>query len=73
MAQIVLLNLLKSLLSGVLTEKFLMNLVLMLAKLLTERTSNDLDDQLLKNFKEALDKRQGTPAGNLYDRVKSKL
>lgn len=72
MIKIVLLQVIKSLLAAVFTERFLINLVLMLADWLVKRTSNDLDNQLVTQLRYALDKQQGRPVDNLYDRVKSK-
>jgi len=58
-----------SLASGVtkalLTERVLINLVIILGDWLVKRTSNDLDDKTFKVFKEALDKQYNRPT-NLY-------
>lgn len=54
------------------TEKVLMNLIVLLAEWAAEKTSNDLDDRLVKEVKDGLDKRQGR-AVNLYQEVKSKV
>ena len=56
---------------ALLTEKIIINLVLVLAEWLVKRTGNDLDDKILAVVKEALDKRQGKSVGNLYDAIKA--
>jgi len=56
--------------AAIFTEKVLMNLLVILASWLAKRTTNDLDDQLVEAVKEGLDKKSGTPAGNLYDAIK---
>lgn len=61
----------KTLLAAVLTEKFLINLVLLLADWLAKRTQNDLDDRLVAHLRDALGKVKGQPARNLYDELKT--
>lgn len=53
------------------TEKVLINLVVLLAEWAAGKTTNDLDDRVVKEVKEGLDKRQGREV-NLYQEVKSK-
>lgn len=72
MIKIVLLQVIKSLLAAVFTEKFIINLVLLLADWLTKRTSNDLDNQLVTQLRYSLDKQAGRPANNLYERLKNR-
>lgn len=48
-----------------LTERVIINLVIVLGDWLVKRTSNDLDDKAFKVFKEALDKQYNRPT-NLY-------
>lgn len=58
-----------SLLAAVLTEKFLINLVLLLAEWLAKRTANDLDNRIVAELRDALDKKGGQPARNLYQEI----
>lgn len=58
-----------ALLRSTLTEKAIMNLVVVLASWLAKRTSNDLDDRLVALLKEAVSKRYGKP-GNLYPELR---
>jgi len=62
---LILASVMSSLLRGILTEKVLINLVVILASWLASKTKNDLDDQLVGALKEALDKDHGQPK-NLY-------
>lgn len=56
---------------AMLTEKVMVNLVVIMAEWLASRTKNDLDDRLVEAVKEALDKDHGRP-GNLYQEVRSR-
>jgi hypothetical protein len=53
------------------SEKVLLNLVVLLADWAAKKTTNDLDDKIVKELKGGLDKRQGSPV-NLYQSIKSK-
>lgn len=66
----VLVSTLFRILRSMMTEKVLVNLVVILAEWLASRTKNDLDDRLVAAVKDALDKDQGTPC-NLYDEVRT--
>lgn len=57
--------------TALLTEKVIINLVIILASWLASKTKNDLDDQLVEALKDALDKDHGKPVKNLYDQVKA--
>lgn len=54
-----------------LTEKVLMNFILITASWLAKKTSTDLDDNLVLAIKNGLDKKNGVPQGNIYDNVKA--
>ena len=58
-------------LAAVLTERFVMNVLVLLASWLASKTENDLDDQLVEALKDALDKDHGQPR-NLYDDIRKK-
>ena len=58
-------------LAAVLTERFIMNVLVLLASWLASKTENDLDDQLVEALKDALDKDHGQPR-NLYDEIRKK-
>lgn len=70
--QAVVIKVLQSVLASILTEKVLINLIILLAERVVQSTENDLDNQILREFKDALDRNHGTP-GNLYKSVKEKL
>jgi hypothetical protein len=72
MLQVIGARLLASALETFLTEKFLINILLLVGKYIVNRTENDLDNQLFNQFKEALDNNHGTPS-NLYKDLKDKI
>lgn len=59
------------LVTSLLTERFVINVAILLLEWLVKRTENDLDDRLLEHLKDALDNDHGTPL-NLYDEIKRK-
>ena len=56
-----------------LTEKVLINLLLILASWLAKKTTTDLDDNLVVALREGLEKKNGVAQSNVYDNVKAKL
>lgn len=72
MFQAALLGVLKTLLTTLLTEKVLMNLLVTLASWFAERTSNDLDDKIVRAISHGLEHKEGKPQGSLYGRVRAK-
>lgn len=71
MIQAVVARVVTSTLAAVLTERFVMNVLVLLASWLASKTKNDLDDQLVEALKDALDKDHGRPR-NLYDEIRKK-
>lgn len=55
----------------VLTEKFVMNVLVILAEWAVKRWGNDLAADLFRQFKEALDCDHGKPA-NLYNEIRER-
>ena len=55
----------------VFTEKFLVNVLVILAEWAVKRWGNDLAGDLFRQFKEALDRDHGQPM-NLYDEIRRK-
>lgn len=58
-------------LAAVLTERFIMNVLVLLAEWAVKRWGNDLAGDLFEQFKDALDKDHGQPM-NLYDEIRRK-
>lgn len=71
MIQAVVARVVTTTLAAVLTERFVMNVLVLLASWLASKTKNDLDDQLVEALKDALDKDHGQPR-NLYDEIRKK-
>jgi len=61
-----------NIIKALLTEKVITNLVVIMAEWLAKRSSNDLDDEIVAAIKDGLDKKQGSPVGNLYSNLKTK-
>lgn len=59
-------------LTTVLTEKFIMNILVILAGWAVKRWGNDLAEDLFEQFRDALDNDHGTPL-NLYNEIKEKM
>lgn len=58
-------------LTSVLTEKFIMNVLVILAGWAVKRWGNDLAEDLFEQFRDALDRDHGTPM-NLYSEIKER-
>lgn len=58
-------------LTAVLTEKFVMNVLVILAGWAVKRWGNDLAEDLFEQFQDALDRDHGTPM-NLYNEIKER-
>ncbi len=58
-------------LAAMLTERFVMNVLVILAEWAVKRWGNDLAADLFRQFKEALDRDHGKPA-NLYDEIRQR-
>lgn len=58
-------------LTSVLTEKFIMNVLVILAGWAVRRWGNDLAEDLFEQFRDALDRDHGTPM-NLYSEIKER-
>lgn len=58
-------------LATVLTERFIMNVLVLLAEWAVKRWGNDLAADLFQQFKDALDRDHGQPR-NLYDDIRKK-
>lgn len=71
MIQAVVARVVTSTLAAVLTERFAMNVLVLLASWLASKTKNDLDDQLVEALKDSLDRDHGQPM-NLYDEIRKK-
>ena len=69
--QTILLTVAKTVLTSVLTEKVILNFAVILLEWLVKRTSNQLDDQLLRALKDALDNNPAKAnTTNLYREIK---
>lgn len=62
---------LASVMAAILTERFLVNVLVILAEWAVNRWGNDLASDLFQQFKESLDKDHGQPM-NLYDEIRRK-
>lgn len=69
MIQAVAARVLATTLAAVLTERFVMNVLVILAGWAVKRWGNDLAGDLFEQFKEALDRDNGQPM-NLYDEIR---
>ena len=69
MVRVVLARVGVTLVTALLTDKFIINALVLLLEWLASKTSNDMDDRLVQVLKESLDKRGGKPV-NLYQEVK---
>lgn len=58
-------------LAAVLTERFIMNVLVLLAEWAVNQWGNDLAADLFQQFKDALDRDHGQPR-NLYDDIRKK-
>lgn len=58
-----------SVLTSVLTERFILNVLVLLAEWAVRRWGNDLAEDLFAQFKQALDRQEGQPA-NLYTQIR---
>ncbi|HEY9815330.1 MAG TPA: hypothetical protein V6D20_05955 [Candidatus Obscuribacterales bacterium] len=70
--RVMLLGVLKTLLATFLTERFLLNLIVLLADWAAKKTSNDLDNKMVDELRKSLDKQEGWQVWNLYEEVKEK-
>lgn len=57
--------------SALFTDRFVLNSVVVLLEWLSRRTTNDLDDKLVEQLKQALDKNCGSEV-NLYDELRKR-
>ncbi len=62
---------LASVMAAILTERFLVNVLVILAEWAVNRWGNDLAGDLFQQFKDSLDKDHGQPM-NLYDEIRRK-
>lgn len=60
-----------TLLMSMLTEKFIINMLVLILDKLASRWGNDFTKEALNHLKDSLDKDRGTPK-NLYSEVKAK-
>lgn len=59
-------------LTALLTERFLLNLLALLAEWAVKRWGNDLAEDLFAHFKDALDRQHGQPS-NLYTQIREDI
>lgn len=72
MLQAVAVKLFTGIAAAILTDKFLVNAIVLTLEAVAKKTKNQYDDQLVKALKEALDHNKARST-NLYQEVKKKI
>lgn len=72
MIRVALAQMARTLFTAIFTEKFLINVFLLLAEWLARRTETDVDDKIVAQLREALGKSRGQPTRNLYKEIGGK-